>query len=67
MNWLKRVNAIQTTDTSETKKITDHNYSNKYITTEEFNNLVLEDLAARLAQGNLANKNSISAFSKKTF
>ena len=46
------------------KKTTDHDYSNKYITTEEFNNLVLEDLAARLAQ---ANKNSTSAFSKKTY
>ena len=29
------------------KKTTDHDYSNKYITTEESNNLVLEDLAAR--------------------
>ena len=50
---IKKVNAIQTTDLvkktdyntkiNETeKKITGHDHSNKYITTQEFNNLTAE-------------------------
>ena len=30
------------------KKITDHDHSNKYITTQEFNKLTLENVSARL-------------------
>ena len=51
INYFKKVNAIQTTDTSDLvkkadyntkigeieKKILDHDHSNKYITTKEFN------------------------------
>ena len=41
-----------------------HDYS-KYITTQ-FNRLTAEHFAARLAQANLANKNDIANFVKKT-
>ena len=44
------------------KKVTDLDYSNKYITTEEFNKLTSQNFAARLAQANLASKNGIAAF-----
>ena len=51
INYFKKVNAIQTTDTSDLvkkadyntkigeieKKILDHDHSNKYIPTKEFN------------------------------
>ena len=37
------------------KKITDPGYD-KYITTLEFNNLILENFASRLAQANLRSK-----------
>ena len=47
------------------KKITDHNYD-KYITTQEFNNITSEHFAARLAQVNLASKNDIADFVSKT-
>ena len=58
MNQLKRVNAIQTSDKKKLtlthklvklKKIADRYHSNKYITTQEFNNFALENFAARLA------------------
>ena len=56
---VKKFNAIQTTDTSNLlkktdyntkmneieKKITDHDHSNKYITTQEFNKLTAENFA----------------------
>ena len=48
------------------KKITDHVYSNKYITTFEFNKLTSEKFASRVAQANLASKNDIATFVKKT-
>ena len=48
------------------KRITDHNHD-KYITTHKFNKFTTpESFAARLAQANLANKNDISDFVKKT-
>ena len=47
------------------KKITDHDHD-KYITTPEFNQLTAENFAARLAQANLASKNDIANFIKKT-
>ena len=48
------------------KKITGHNHdhSNKYITTQEFNKLTAQYFAARLAQENLASKNDIANFIK---
>ena len=48
------------------KKITDHDHSNKDITTQEFNKLTSETISARLAQANLARKNDIAALVKKT-
>ena len=47
------------------KKITDHDYD-RCITTPEFNKLAAENFAARLAQANLASKNDIANFVKKT-
>ena len=55
------VNAIQTTDTSNLvkktdhntrfseneKKVTDHDHSNKYITTQKFNKLTAKKFTAR--------------------
>ena len=38
------------------KKITDHDHSNKYITTLEFNRLTAENFAARLKEANLASQ-----------
>ena len=74
---IKKVNNINTTDTSNLilktdhninlneieKKITDHDYT-KYIT-QEFNKLISENFAARLAQANLASKKDIANFVKK--
>ena len=66
---VKKVNAIQTTDTSnlvkktdynvkinkiKKKEITDHDHSSKFTTTEEFNKLTAENFASRLGQANLA-------------
>ena len=76
---VKKVNAIQTTDTSnlvkkltitqktneiEIKKINDHDHD-RYIATEKFNKLTSENFAARLVQGNFENKNDIADFVKK--
>ena len=47
------------------KKITDHDHD-KYITTPEFNKLTGDNFAARLKQTNLARKNDIASFLKKT-
>ena len=47
------------------KIIIDHDHD-KYINTQEFNKLTLENFAARLAQANLASKNYIANFVKKT-
>ena len=46
-------------------KITDHDHD-KYITTQEFNKLTSEDFTARPKQANLASKNDIASFVKKT-
>ena len=61
VNQLKKVNAIQTTDTNnlvkradyntnllKLKKKLDHDHHNKYITTQEFNRLTSENFTARL-------------------
>ena len=77
---VKKVNNIQTTDTSNLVKktyyntkineiekiITDHDHSNKYITTKEFDKLNAESFAAKLAKENLATKSDITAFVRKT-
>ena len=47
------------------KKTIDHNHD-KYITTPEFNKLTAKNFAARLAQGNVANKSDIANFVNKT-
>ena len=74
------VNTIQTTDTSDLvkktdynkkineieKKVTDHDHSNKYTTTQEFNKITAESFASRLAKANLVSKNDIAALVKKT-
>ena len=53
---------------SETeKKISiDHDHD-KYITAQEFNTLIAENLIARLAQPNLASKNDFANFVKKRY
>ena len=38
----------------------------KYITTQEFNKLTVENFAAKLKQANLASKNDIADFIKQT-
>ena len=48
------------------KKIADHDHSNKYITTSEFNKLTEETFAARLKQGNLASQCDIANSVNKT-
>ena len=74
-----KFNAIQTTDTSNLvkksdyntkineieKKITDHDHD-KYITTQEINELTSENFVTRLAQANLASKNDIAALVKRS-
>ena len=73
---VKKVNDIETTDTSDLlkkagynsksskieKKINDHDHSNKNITTQEFNKLTSENFDARLKQANLTSKNEIADF-----
>ena len=74
---VKKFNAIQTTDTSDSIKKDDCDtridkiekipIHDKYITTHEFNNLAAENIAVRLKQANWATKNDISDFGKNTF
>ena len=78
---VKKVNAIKTTDTRNLlrktdydKKIseiqrnkktpTDYDHSNRY-TTQELNNLTVENFAARLAQAKLATKDDTANLIKK--
>ena len=46
-------------------KITEHDHSVKYITTQEFNRLTADYFAARLKQANLGSKNDIADFENK--
>ena len=76
---VKKVNAIQSNDASNLvekadcntkineieKKITDHNHSSNYITTQKFNRLTSANFATRLTQANLARMNDIAALVKK--
>ena len=48
------------------KKITDHDLSNKYITTQELYKLTSKYFDSRLAQANLARKNDVADFVQKT-
>ena len=80
INWLKKVSAIKaTTDTSDLVKITDHNTNiggtekkildhdhSKYIATQEFNQLMADSFAARLAEAKLATVDDIVDLVKKT-
>ena len=50
---------------TENKIGSDHDHD-KYITTQELNNLTSENFTARLKQANLASKNDIANFIKKT-
>ena len=43
-------------------KITYHDHNEKYITTQEFNNLKSENFAAKLKQGNLVTKPDVDDF-----
>ena len=47
-------------------EINDHNHD-KYVTTQEFNELTSGNLAAILKQANLASKTDIANFIKKTY
>ena len=71
MNWLRKLNAIQATDTIDLVRKADYStkiikiekkihYHDKYITVPEFNNLTKENFAERLEQANLASKNDIA-------
>ena len=76
---VKNVNVIQASDPSNLgkkadfntnfneieKKITDQDQE-EYITTQEFNKLIAETFAARLAQANLASKNYLAVLVKMT-
>ena len=46
-------------------KINDHDQSNKYVTTQEFNKLTSETFDARLAQAKLTTKGDVTDFVKK--
>ena len=48
------------------KEIIDHDQSNKYITTQEFNELTAEKFSARFKKANLLSKSNITNFVKKT-
>ena len=62
--WLKKTDYNTKINETE-KKITDHDHA-KYITAQECNKLVSDNFAAVLAQLNLASKNDIANFVKKT-
>ena len=77
MTWLKKLailrllisDLVKKADSkiSEIEKKNDHDHSNKYITTKEFNNVTSENFDARLKQTHLARKNRISDFIKKAY
>ena len=55
-----------TKNTEIEMKMADHDHSNKYITTPEFNKLTSENFAARLKQAILASNSDIVHFVIKT-
>ena len=46
------------------KQNSDHDHSNKYIMTQQFNKLMSENFASRLTQANLASNNGMASFVK---
>ena len=64
-NKIPNITNLTTTTavTAVENKIPDHS---KYVTTPEFNKITAESFTARLAQANLASKNDIANFLKKT-
>ena len=72
---VKKANANKTTDTSNLGKETDYDTkiskiflkSNKYITTQKFNQLIAENFAARLKEASLATLADIDDFVEKPF
>ena len=65
-NLVKKLTITKKITEIEDKITTDHDHD-KYITTQEFNNLTSESFTARLKQANLASKNDISNFVKNRF
>ena len=65
-NLVKKLTITKKITEIEDKITTDHDHD-KYITTQEFNNLTSESFTARLKQANLASKNYISNFVKNRF
>ena len=77
---VKKVKNIKTADTNDLvkkayyntkfndieKKITDHDHSNMYITTQEFNKLTTDNFADRLKQAISGSKSDVADFVKKT-
>ena len=57
--WLKKTNKKAN---EIEKKITDHDHSNKYITTQTFNTLMADNFAGKLKQANLASWNNYAEF-----
>lgn len=76
MNWLKKLKVfrlrilfIQLKNVdyyTKEKKITDHDHNNNYVTTQKLNQLTKENFAKILKNVNLANKNDITNFLKKS-
>ena len=64
-NLVKKTNYNTKISEIENKITTDHDHD-KYVTTQEFNKLTSKKFTARLAQANLASKNDIANFVKKT-
>ena len=48
------------------KKHTDHDHCKKYVTTKEFNKLMVDNFAAKLVQADLSNKANIDYLVEKT-
>lgn len=75
MSWLKKLKVfrvrilfIQLKNVdyyTKEKKITDHDHSNNYVTTQKLNQLTKENFAKILKKANLANKDYITNFLKK--
>ena len=64
-NLVKKTDYNAKTKGIKNKITTDHNHD-KCITTQEFNKLTSENISAILVQGNLARKNFITNFVRKT-
>ena len=66
-NLVKKTGCNTKISETENKITTDQDvHYDKYITTQEFNELTLENLTARVAQATLANKSDIANFVRKT-